>query len=147
MFRNASLSIIIGIAIIALISMIATKIQGPHYYTILRRRARYGSNDLLQPYRAALTGRETPYTIEQSYIVDLHHGSSLAEHRATIGRPDLETNIRYIFPDGAVMGVAYVSENIDDETLDNIRADFRVNLVVCECGGEPALDGMEVHES
>ena len=101
------------------------------------------------PYQAPLIPEDLPEEdrIPESYIVFLHQGCSLDEHKRTLARQgvDLESKIQNIFPEKVGRyGTYYGADDIDDEALEAIRAD--VNVDVVEYERSPKMPTMIVEE-
>lgn len=87
---------------------------------------------LVPPYRAPTMNCDGPHVVQGSYAVFLHHGSSLEKHIRNVQRHvDLDSKISYISP-RPIRGPLYHADNVDDVTVDVIRADVTVDLVECD---------------
>ena len=70
--------------------------------------------------------------IPDAYVVMLHRGYSLEDHRKAISdRVNLQYVIRHLLSDSVEHGLSYAA-NMDRDSLSAIREDVGVNLVKCQ---------------
>lgn len=76
-----------------------------------------------------------------SYCVFLHQGCSLEKHKLAVGEEaDIESKIRHIFPETRNHGLYYCADNVDDVTLDAVRADIIVDMIECDRSPEISFE-------
>ena len=85
------------------------------------------------PYQAPLYGCDGPSEdrVHQSYMIFLHHGCSLEQHKQAVGEEaDVDSAIKFVFPETAQYGLYYRAE-LGDSALAAVRADLGVDMVEC----------------
>jgi hypothetical protein len=116
-------------AIFAIAGVVLLSHHAPTAATVARTRRRlvYGSS-----YRAHIyCGGPSEDIIANSYIVFLHWGYSLAEHKQTVSDIDLDPLIKIIFEETANHGL-YYSVELEEGALEVVRADWGVDMVECD---------------
>ena len=88
------------------------------------------------PYQAPLICDGIPdWLVPGAYIVYLHDGCSLAQHKRTVAdQVDLDSCIRSIYPEIDGLGVVY-SAYFSDSALAAVRSDWMVDMVECQYEG------------
>ncbi|KAK4499472.1 hypothetical protein PRZ48_009987 [Zasmidium cellare] len=123
-----------------LLCLIAT-LKRPEPTLLWRQAALHPS----RAYRAPMFACQYPDVINRSYGVFLHHGCSLDKHKHLIGEDaDLDSRITHCFPETRVHGLYYYANDIDDVTLDAIRADVVVDLVECNRSPENLAESVDI---
>lgn len=119
-------------ALLILLCLIcAVSLQNPGSLAVLLRKARYYPTSLTGPYQAPLRYCFMKPTVERSYRVSLHRGSSFEAHKHAVGdMADVDTKITRI-DEGYHGGLLYRAETVDDKLLEGIRADIMVDWVEC----------------
>lgn len=86
----------------------------------------------MKEYEAPLHLCDSLTLVPHKYIVFLHFGYSLKEHKQAVGNDtDLDSGITNIFPETANHGLDYAA-NLKKASLDAVRADIGVDMVECE---------------
>ncbi len=89
--------------------------------------------------RASMSSYEAPLhlcdsvndPVPHSYFIFLHMGYTLEQHAQAVGHgTDLNSDIEHIFPETDRHGL-YYSVELDDASLDLVRADIGVDMVEC----------------
>jgi hypothetical protein len=106
------------------------------FFGYLFKMSTGAQNVLTATYQAPLRGCGEGDVVSQSYIVYLAPGHSLEQHSAII-KKDITPYVEHIY-DMYTEKVVYVGKRIDQDLLQAIRADKRVELV--ECDGIPEPD-------
>lgn len=105
---------------------------GPWHRPVVWRNLQNSAPYVLGPYLAPMHACDIPAEeiIPQSYIVFLHRGYTLEEHKRTIGGAvDFDT-VTHIFPEHRIHGLYYAIE-LEDHELVAVRADIGVDMVEC----------------
>lgn len=85
------------------------------------------------PYQAPMIACDVPTEeiVHQSYIVFLHQGCSLEQHKRAVAEgADLDSAIISVFPETDYHGLYYRAK-LDDDALATVRADVVVDMVEC----------------
>ena len=86
---------------------------------------------IMNDYEAPLHLCDSPTRLPHKYIVFLHLGYLLEQHKQAVGdRADLDSAITYIFPETASYGLYYSAE-LHNASLAAVRADIGVDMVEC----------------
>lgn len=81
------------------------------------------------PYQAPLLNCDDPLRDPDYYMVCLMPGYTLEQHKQTVSEVDFDSVIEFVF---SIPQQVIYSAKLEDETLDAIRADIRVDLVECD---------------
>lgn len=93
------------------------------------RLLHYSRTMSMNDYEAPLHLGDNPTRVPHEYIVFLHLGYSLEQHKQAVGdSADLDSAIMYIFPETASNGIYYSAE-LHNASLAAVRADTGVDMV------------------
>lgn len=108
--------------------------------SLARRKLLYQSpTRIMNDYEAPLHLCDSPTRVPHEYIVFLHFGYSLEQHKQAVGNgADLDSAITNIFPETTNHGLYYNAE-LPNASLAAVRADIGVDMV--ECNSEVYLIG------
>jgi hypothetical protein len=97
------------------------------------RTVLYKSTNIMGLYQATLRcDGPKEDLIPQAYMVYLHHGCSLEQHKRTVGEgADLDSAIRHVFLETEQYGFIY-EVKLNDSALAAVRSDLVVDFVECE---------------
>jgi hypothetical protein len=97
------------------------------------RRVLYESPGIMGSYQATLQceGPNEDLVLE-AYMVYLHHGCSLEEHKRAVGEgADLDSAIRLVFLEVEPYGFCYDAK-LNDNALAAVRSDLVVDMIECQ---------------
>ena len=73
--------------------------------------------------------------IHETYMVYLHHGCTLEEHKQLVGeKAGLDSAIKYVFEESEGLGVCYGAK-LNDSALAAVRTDIAVDMIECQYRG------------
>ena len=107
---------------------------------LIWRKLLNNSAGIIRPYQAPLLSCDGPSEdiVPQSYVVFLHYGCSLEQHKQTVSEgADLDSAIRFVFPETDFHGL-YYHAYLDDGPLAAVRSDIVVDMVECSVRPHPA---------
>lgn len=125
-----------GAICIATLVMVSTQSTKLPVDSLERRKLLYQSPaSVMNAYKAPLHLCNNPMRRLNEYIVFLHQGYSLEQHKQAVGNgTDFDSALVHIIPERKMHGL-YYSADLDAASLTSVRADIGGDMVECEVQG------------